>query len=192
MRSDLPALVVLHGHDSTPAEAAALANELDPGGLYLHVTPEGPLETADGRREWFTPAPGTVAATRHALGALFADLAATSPAVVVVGYSQGGAAGLAALTAPDGPRVDAVAVVSGYLGDEPRLEHDLGRLAGTSVLIQHGTADEVVPSFLATDLQGSLEAASVLVEAQWFDIGHERSVASVDALRSWVAKQVAA
>jgi predicted esterase len=183
-----PLLVVLHGHDSTPAQAEELAAELDPAGRFRHVAPEGPFSTSSGAREWFSDTPGSLAHTEGLLGPLLGDLAATGP-VVVVGYSQGAAAALATLTSPGGPTVGAVACVSGYLGEEPGLDHDLSRLAATAVLVQHGTNDDVVPDFLARDLVAALEASGVPVTAQWFDMGHERTAESLAALRAWVATQ---
>ena len=184
-----PLLVVLHGHDSTAEAATELARELDPDGRFHHVAPQGSTRTTTGGYEWFSPEPGTLAAAQAVLGPLLAELSATGP-VTVVGYSQGGAAALATLTSPDGPTVMAVACVSGYLGEEPGLDHDLARLAGTPVLIQHGRHDEVVPDFLAADLVAALEAAGIAVRAQWFDMGHERTADSLAALRDWVADQL--
>jgi len=181
-------LVVLHGHDSSPGDAADLARRIDPGGRFAHIAPEAPYESAGGGREWFSDTAGTLAHTQGALGSLFAELATTSP-LVVVGYSQGAAAALATLTSPGAPRVSAVACVSGYLGEEPGLDHELGRLVGTAVLVQHGRHDEVVPDFLAHDLVNALEAAGVTVTAQWFEMGHERTVERLAALTEWLAQQ---
>jgi predicted esterase len=183
-----PLLVVLHGHDSTPTDAEALAQQIDPDRRFRHVAPEGPLAVPGGGRAWFSDQPGTLAKSRATLAAVFTELAASAP-VVVVGYSQGGAAALATLSSPDGPRVGAVACVSGYLGEEPGLDHDLGRLVGTSVLVQHGLHDDVVPDFLARDLVTALEAAGVDVVAEWFDMGHERTAESRAALAAWLADQ---
>jgi phospholipase/carboxylesterase len=181
-------LIVLHGHDSSPEDAGALARQIDPDARFAHVAPEGPYDTVGGGREWFSDTAGSLARTQIVLSSLFAELAATGP-VVVVGYSQGAAAALATLTSPGAPSVKAVACVSGYLGEEPGLDHNLGRLAGTTVLVQHGRQDDVVPDFLARDLVTALEAAAVDVTAQWFEMGHERTVESLAALTEWLVQQ---
>jgi predicted esterase len=182
--------VVLHGHASTVLAAAELAADLDPDGRYHHAAPEGPLELDDGTRAWFSDERGSLAAGRSTVRALLEGLVDdTGLEVVVVGYSQGAAVALAALTDPWRGRLEGLAglaVLSGFLGDAHGLEQDLSLLAGVPVLIEHGRGDDVVPDFFATDLATSLEQAGAAVRTAWFDMGHERTAASLDAARSWL------
>jgi predicted esterase len=182
--------VVLHGHASTAVAAAELAAELDPDGWFHHAAPDGPLQLEDGTRAWFSDERGSLAAGRSEVRALLEGLVEdTGLDLVVVGYSQGAAVALAALTDPWRGRLAGLAglaVLSGFLGDAHGLEQDLSLLAGTPVLIEHGRGDDVVPDFFAADLATSLEDAGAAVRTAWFDMGHERTAASLDAARNWL------
>jgi predicted esterase len=186
-------LVVLHGYDSSAQRGDELARDLDPEGRFHHVVPEGAIKVESGERAWFeVDAPGSVAAAAHELAAVLTSLvddAGIDPAeVAVVGYSQGVAAALATLATGIGPRVGRVLAISGFVVDQDGVEYDWSRLCGSRVLIQHGERDDVVPSFFSSDLAAVLSEAGVDVALQSFPIGHERSVASTQAAREWLAR----
>lgn len=184
-----PLLVVLHGHASSPADAAAFAERIDPDRAFHHVTPVGPL-VVDGGLAWFDDSAESVAAAARTVALLLVGLASDQPApVIAVGYSQGAAALLAALAMADTPpvRLAAAACVSGFLPDTTGWEWQLDRLGDMPILIQHGRDDEVVPSFLATDLVTMLEHAGASVTHDEADAGHEITDPMVAALRSWLA-----
>ena len=181
---------MLHGHASDAAQAATFASELDPAGRFHHVTAAGPIGLGDGTFAWFDDTPGSLARCGSVVRSLLCGLSHDQPApVVVVGYSQGGAAALAAMVeavADPAPGIAALAVVSGFLAEDTQVGIDLGRLHGLPVLVQHGEADEVVPAFLAEDLVGALRAAGVDAALDLRPLGHERDAGSVEALRGWL------
>ncbi len=184
-----PTLVVAHGHGSDAATAAALAGGIDPDGRADHVTPEGPVPVDGAHRAWFEG--GSAESIRHGAEVLRAALAASEAGAprVVVGWSQGGAAALAALATPGAPTVDALVLLGAFLADAPGLDYDLSLLAGTQVLIQHGEHDDVVPSFFAEDLATTLRAVGVTVELQLVPLGHELDRAAVAAVATWVGER---
>lgn len=185
-----PTLVVLHGHGGSPESAASLAAGIDPGSRAVHVTPAGPLELGPGERAWFEG--GEAASIRSAGKAVRAVLEEASGPVVVVGWSQGGAAALAALIL-DGEgagvrgRCAGLALLGSFLADAPDLDYDLGRLAGIPVLIQHGRDDDVVPAFFAEDLAVALRSVGVEVEHREVPLGHELDDAAIAEVAEWVA-----
>ena len=145
-----------------------------------------------GEHAWFeVDAPGSVAAaaTRAGRGP---DLARRGPrhrpaTVAVVGYSQGVAAALATLATGIGPAVGRLVAISGFVVDQEGVDYDWTRLQGCRVLIQHGERDDVVPAFFSSDLAALLTDAGADVALQSFPIGHERSEASTQAAREWLA-----
>ncbi len=182
-------LLVLHGHGEDAAQADALARQLDPDDVWHHVAPDGPLSLGQGGRSWFSDSPGTLLGAAQVVGAVIESLrAAGGTPLVVVAVSQGGASALAALAGrAQAPGVDGLACLSGFLAEATDLDYDLGRLASTCVLIQHGDHDDVVPPFFAADLATALAAAGVEVALQRFAMGHERTAQSLEAARRWLA-----
>ncbi len=184
-------LVVLHGYDSTARSADELARELDPAGRWHHVSPEGPVTLEDGDRAWFdVEETGSVKVAvdtvRQVLHSLIRDAGVDPASIVVVGYSQGAAAAVAALGTEDATTVGGLLSMNGFVVDEPGLTYDWTQLRSTRVLLQHGEQDDVVPSFFSSDLATSLGEASVDVEHQSFPMGHERTTASVESARTWL------
>lgn len=189
-----PLLVVLHGHGSSPAEAAGFAERIDPGRELHHVTPVGTVAVPGGLA-WFDEHPASLRSAATTVAALLAGLAEDQRApVVAVGYSQGAAALLAALLFPDVPpcRAAAVVCVSGFLPDAAEWEWQLDRLAGVPVLVQHGRADTVVPSFLSADLATLLGAAGASVTFDESDASHTPTDEMVATIRSWLGRVTAA
>jgi predicted esterase len=182
--------VVLHGHSSTPEAAAGLAAAVDPAGAFHHVAPQGPLELGDRSFAWFDDAPGSLAAARRSVRALLDGLVADAGRpLVVVGFSQGGAAAVAALTGPaEGPLdgLIGLAVVNGFVAEAADVEQDLSLLAEVPVLVQHGRHDGVVPFFFAEDLATSLDVARAVVATDWRDAGHERTPEGDAVVGEWL------
>ena len=185
---DDPTLIVLHGHDSDSKHGDALARDLDPDGDWRHVAPDGPVETSDGNRAWFAvDRPGSLRRAGEEVAAVISSFreAGAGP-LVVVGYSQGAAAALCALMSADAPKADALVVISGFVADEDGVTYDVARLLGTPVLVQHGTDDEVVPEFFATDLASMLQGGGVDVTLQRFAAGHSTTGDTLAAARLWL------
>jgi len=185
-----PLLVVLHGHASNPSAASDLAAAIDPDGSFVHVAPEGPVDLGEGDFAWFDDEPGSLGACRRLVRALLDGLAADGGGVpiVVIGYSQGGAAAIAALTEPGAARIDGIvglAVLSGFVAEARDVEQDLEQLGGLRVLVQHGRGDDVVPEFFAQDLAAALAATGSGATTDWRDMGHEWTADSVAVVGEW-------
>ena len=182
------ALVVLHGHAGSASTAGDLARAIDPSGRWHHVLPEGPWLVDVESRSWFESPIDHASAGRIVstlITGLIEDGGFDPREIVVVGWSQGGAAALAALAVPGGPSVGSLILCSSFLA-EGSIDYDFGALAGAPVLIQHGRVDEVVPAFFADDLVASLRAAGVEVTDERYDIGHERSGEADAAVSCWL------
>lgn len=187
----LTTLVVLHGYDSSAKRADELARELDPEGRWHHVSPDGPVDVADGDRAWFeVDVAGSVRAAvdhvRRVLASLVDDAGVDPASIGLVGYSQGAAAAVAALGTDDVPTVGRLLSINGFVVEEPGLNYDWTQLRRTRVLLQHGEKDDVVPAFFSSDLANVLADAEVDVIHQSFPMGHERTAASLDAARIWL------
>jgi len=184
-------LVVLHGHGGIGSAAATLAAAIDPDGTAVHVTPDGPVVLRTGEHAWFDN--GSASSIRTAGAVVRGALEGVDgPGVVVVGWSQGGAAALAALALEDAeplPGVVGLALLGSFLADAPGLHYDLSRLAGVPVLIQHGSDDDVVPAFFAADLAHALTDAGVEVDHREVPLGHELDDAAVAEVAEWVTSR---
>lgn len=190
------ALVVLHGHAGSADAAAQLADRIDPSGSWIHVTPNGPIVEPDGSRSWFTTDrdhPDDVSAAGRLVSSLIDAVAVDGNIdprrVAVVGWSQGGAAALAALAGPASVRVGALVLASTFLA-EGETDYDLGQLATVPVLVQHGSDDEVVPPFFADDLATALRSAGVEVTVARYRVGHARTVEADQDARSWLEERI--
>lgn len=139
---------------------------------------------------WFDDSAESVLAAADTVAALIEGLVEDQPGeVVAVGYSQGAAALLAALTAPRNQRINVagVACISGFLPDATGTEWDLGRLRGVEVFVQHGRDDDVVPAFMAKDLAALLEEAGASLTYEELHMGHERTPESIASARAWLS-----
>lgn len=182
------ALIVLHGHAGSARSAGELAQAIDPAGDWYHVLPEGPWLVDAESRSWFESpvdhgAAGRIVATL--IRGLVEDGGFAHRDLAVVGWSQGGAAALAALAVPGAPAVGSLTLCSAFLA-EGSLDYDFTALVDVPVLIQHGSHDEVVPAFFADDLAVVLRSAGVDVTDERYEMGHERSPAADVAATAWL------
>ena len=190
------ALVVLHGHAASAGSAADLADRVDPAGSWIHLTPNGPVVESDGSRSWFTAdpdRPDDISAAGRLVSSLIDAVAVDGgiapTRIAVVGWSQGGAATLAALAGPGSVRVGALVLASAFLA-EGEIDYDLGRLAKVPVLVQHGRDDEVVPTFFADDLSAALRSAGVDVDDRRYAVGHARTAEADEDARRWLEARI--
>lgn len=206
-----PRVVLLHGHDDDPDRFADLAAGLVPPAASV-VVPRGPLATGGGRAAWFEsvdgePDPDQVA---QALGAVDEAVAAAGPEPVVLGgFSQGAALALlwlvgtrplpaghadTARTETAGTAVGRIAglfAIAGWIPDVAGVDLDLGRAAGTPVLVGHGEDDEVVPAPLGRGAARALERHAADVTRAERPVGHSLEPFLPD-LRAWLRDLAAA
>jgi phospholipase/carboxylesterase len=191
-------LVLLHGYDADEHGLAALGPLVDPDARFLVAAPRGPVDPPEGTgRAWWRygprgPDPETFHASFHALNAEIDRLCAihlmTRDEMVIGGFSQGGAMALAiGLGASTRPRPAGVICWSGFLADVEGLEYDWEAARDLEVLVQHGTADELVPVEMGRDTATLLEQHDVAVTFRDYAMGHQTTLESLADARSWLA-----
>jgi predicted esterase len=187
-------LVLLPGFGDEPAMFAEHLDVLDPDGRWHVAVARPPLATDDGPA-WFTvadagPNAEQMADSVLALAATFADLldrfGLEPDALVLGGFSQGGAMALAAALDPTvAARPGAVASLAAYLPHRD-VDQDPTLLAGRLVLVAHGVDDEVVDALLGRSAAKALHRAGAVVTWSEVDAGHTVAGPLADTLGRWL------
>lgn len=192
-------LVLLPGFGDEPAMFADHLDALDPDRRWHVAVARPPLDTPDGPA-WFTvgddgPEAGQLADAVDALAAALADLldrfGLGPDALVLGGFSQGGAMALAAALDPSlAARPGAVAALAAYL---PRREaaQDQALLAGRPVLVAHGADDQVVDALLGRSAAKALHRSGAVVTWTEVDGDHTVSGPLLSAMRDWLEELAA-
>lgn len=193
-------LVYLHGHGSSPAMLHPFFRQHHDDG-WVRLCPQGPLPT-DGGWSWFDSGPRGVdragldrstSQVRTLVDAAIDEIGADWSHVVLAGFSQGAATAMALaaeLGAAPGPRLAGLLVQAGFVPEIPHAEVDVGAVRAGAVLVQHGATDEVVPTFVASDLGaliGSTATEGGTVEVQVLPGGHTLTSDMLDAARTWLS-----
>lgn len=187
-------VVYLHGHASSPDEVEPDVRSLDPEGRFLAATPQAPIQLATGGGSWFEHGARGVDATSldAALAwltslatGLLADLGVGSERLVLAGFSQG-AAMAAALASRWPGRLGGLLLQAPFLPEGLDVEVDPSAILPTTVLIQHGALDEVVPLYLGEDLASALRTAGSRVTFESGPHGHLRTPEMLEGARRWL------
>ena len=190
--------VYLHGHGSSPAEVDEIITAVDPTRSYIAVTPEGPIAVSATGRAWFEDGTrGTEVASlqravewvSNVLGGTTTDLGVPLSHVVLGGYSQGAATALAVAASLSAP-LGGMLLQSPFVPDGPDIELDLATVPAMPVLLQHGTRDDVVPTFFVEHVAAQLASAGCEVEVQPFAAGHTRTPEMAEAARVWLRSRI--
>jgi len=189
-------LVYLHGHGGAPALVhPSLRRHHDDG--WVRVCPRGPVPT-EGGWSWFDSGPRGVDATSLAASvdaivavveATLAELEGSWSDVVLGGFSQGGAAALAAAArvGTGGTRIGGLLLQSAFVPESLDLEVDPSTVSCRSALVQHGRDDDVVPAFMGEDLAAGLATGSVDdVRFDLLDGGHTLTTTMLDGALAWL------
>jgi phospholipase/carboxylesterase len=193
-----PLLLLLHGVGSNEADLFGLAPFLD--GRFIVVSARAPVVMGPGSYGWFniefTPE-GLVADIDQAKRSLallpgFIDelieaYGADERRIYLAGFSQGAMMSFALLlTHPE--KVSGVAAMSGRLPEQV-LGHSLDKkaLAGTPVIITHGSYDPVLPVEHARAAREYLEALPVELTYREYPMGHEVSLESLNDVSAWLS-----
>jgi len=192
-----PLLLLLHGVGSHEEDLLGLAPYLDP--RFLIVSARGPVTLAPGMYAWFQvvldPAnpvinPEQAESSRRAIIRFIGeavDAYHADPArVYLMGFSQGAIMSLSvALTAPSA--VAGVVAMSGRLLPEvlPLLASP-DALRGLPILLQHGTADQVLPVQHGRTARDRLAALPVDLHYREFAMGHQVSEESLTEAAAWL------
>lgn len=187
-------LMYLHGHGSSPAEVDDSVRALDPEGLVHVVTPSAKIRLPTGGGSWFDHGPrgvnpesldGSVRWLTTLLDGLLADLDLDSSRVILAGFSQGAA--MAATLAASWPKpLGGLLLQAPFLPEGLDVAVDPATVQPTTVLIQHGVNDEVVPQFLGEDLADALRVAGSRVTFESGPHGHVRTPEMFDGARRWL------
>lgn len=192
-----PLLLLLHGFGSNEQDLFGLAPYLDP--RCLVVSARAPVVLGPGSYAWFriefTPEGmwADVAQARQSLETLprfvdeLVEAYGTDPGrTYLAGFSQGAMMSLGLmLTRPE--KVAGVAVMSGRLPEQLRgVEHDLGALKGTPVIITHGLYDPMIAVENAREAREYLETLPVELTYREYPMAHEVSLESLRDVAAWL------
>ena len=187
-------LVLLPGFGDEPDLFADHLDAIDPLRRW-HVAVARPPVVTDEGPAWFTvgddgPEPAQLAAGIEALGSTLTDLttrlAVGADALVLGGYSQGGAMALAALLDPTlSVRPTGVAALAAYLPHREAAQ-DRALAEGHPLLIAHGADDDVVDPLLGRSAAKALHRAGAVVTWAEVDGDHRLGAPLLDELRGWL------
>lgn len=180
-------LVLLHGYGSDERDMLGLARELPPEVDVVCL--RAPGETENGGYAWFDISidasgfgfdeEGFQMATALVLQELPALRTDDLP-FVLGGFSQG--AMVAAAVTLIEPRVDAAWLMSGAFPPGVEMPPSPWR----PVLVQHGTADPVLPIAMGRELAKRLAEAGLAVESREYPMGHSISSDSLADGIEWM------
>jgi thioredoxin 1 len=194
-------LLLLHGFGADERDLGGLLGYLDPDGRFAAVMPRGPLAappgfswydiTNDDPEQVVASFADSVAAVDDLLDAACAEHGFARSEAVVGGFSQGAAVALAlALDRSERERP------AGVLAMSPALRQgmfgvDVDGARDVPVLLQHGTADPMVPVAGTRNLAEALASAGLPVELHDYPMGHEVTLESVQDAQRWLARVAA-
>ncbi len=198
-----PTILALHGWGANAQDLLGLAPHLG-GGRFLVICPQGSLDVPIGPQVsgygWFPLTMGrppdvpAILSARDRLRAFLDSALERYPIdrkkLVVLGFSQGGvmAYGLA-LAAPE--RFAGVAVLSSWLPKELVGLFSQGESKPLPpILVQHGSADELIEIGRARDSIETLRTLTPQVTYREYDMAHEISRKSLADLTAWLEEKV--
>ncbi len=172
-------LLGFHGADSTPENMLIHGNKLKLTNT-VYVFPEGPVDAGKGLWSWWEDGPKQKeAVTRFAdyatrmIDAAHANLKdrlnGNPVRIGLWGFSQGGAAALT-YTLIGSHAIHKAASVCGFL---PEMPDALPERPAADILGIFGTADDIVPSFLAEHALDEMSAKGHKVKVRETGQGHE-------------------
>lgn len=198
-----PLLLLLHGMGANEDDLFALAAHCDP--RFVVVSLRAPHEVAPGYYRWYqreeSPSGPVfnekeIEASRVWLVQAIHDMVVAYGAdprqVFLLGFSQGGAMALAlALTAPRHLR-GIVSIAGRLLRAAAALAAPPEALSHLSVLVQHGTDDEVVPIAESMAAVALLAESSVMLGFRDYKAGHTITPAMLKDAMAFLTTQLVA
>jgi phospholipase/carboxylesterase len=187
-------LMLIHGKGADEQDLVPLIPYLDPEGRFLTVLPRAPLRFMGGW-EWYDSdgiprgGPeliGSVDALDDVLDSSCAEYGFDRSQAIVAGFSQGCALTLAlGLRRSPRPRPAGLLGMSGFLAEREGLEYDF--TAAPPILIQHGTADELISVEYGRRAAARLGAEGVPVVYREYPIAHQVTLESTQDAMAWLA-----
>ncbi len=189
-------LVLIPGYGDRPEPFLERAASFDPNEQWLTVVVE-PQIPSDRGPYWYNvdengPDLVALASALRAIDALctsiLTEIGLSEDALVIAGFSQGGALALAHLVDPTStvtPR--AVAALASYLPCRDEGLIDLSRASQRLVLFAHGKNDELIEPIRGRSASKAFHRADALVSWVEVDGGHRFDTPLIDELAAWLS-----
>ena len=187
-------MLLIHGKGADEHDLEPLVAHVNPEGRFLTVLPRAPLPFMGGWQWYETdgiPRGGpqlvaSVDALDDLLDSACAEHNFDRRQAVVAGFSQGCALTLAlGLRRSDRPRPAGLWAMSGFLPERDGLEYDFS--AAPPVLLQHGTADPVIPVDHGRGAVARLGREGVPVVYREYAMAHQVALESLQDAMAWLA-----
>ncbi len=189
-------LIGLHGRGSSPEDFASMAELISPD--FSYIFPRAPFRFLNGY-EWYhfdERQEQSIVRSTEFLDRFFSDLQEnyqiSKRKIILFGFSQG-----AVMTFHYGlqhPNLFSGLIgMSGYIYKPEKLSKLIPKESGrVPVLIIHGNKDEVitVPFMIGKEIEDYLKKLGIDAEFLEFDMGHEATVDSLDAMRGWIEGRI--
>ncbi|MGH8991518.1 MAG: thioredoxin [Acidimicrobiia bacterium] len=190
--------LLIHGKGADEHDLEPLLPHLDPGGRFEFVMPRAPLPFPPGFM-WYTtdgiPKGGpellpSVDALDDLLERTCVEGGFAPSQAVIGGFSQGAALSLAlGLRRSERPRPAGVLAMSGFLPETPGVDYDFEN--APPVLIQHGSADPLIPVSRGREAAQALSEAGVPVVYREYPMAHQVAVESLADAAAWLEQVMA-
>jgi phospholipase/carboxylesterase len=190
--------LLVHGKGADEHDLEPLLPYLDASGRFQFVLPRAPLPFPPGFM-WYTTdgiplggpeLVGSVDALDDLLDSACTEGGFDRSQAIVGGFSQGAALSLAlGLRRSDRPRPAGVLAMSGFLPETPGIDYDLEK--APPVLIQHGSADPLIPVSQGRDAARTLADAGVAIVYREYPMAHQVAVESMTDAAAWLDQVLA-
>ncbi len=188
--------ILLHGRGGDENSMAVFRTVL-PADTQV-VSPRAPVTDSPGGFAWIPRQPDSswpvhsdFANASASLVALADALASTSGAadsILMIGFSQGGAAA-AAFALEHRSRIVALVLLAGFVAEPPAPLLDGSPLRGLPVFVAFGTEDDLIPAPIAQRSIAALRRAGSSLTICDSSVGHKVSAACLRSLGEWEARE---
>jgi phospholipase/carboxylesterase len=192
-----PTILALHGRGSNEHDLIGLAPYLPSD--FLWISPRGTFELGPDGYEWFQitqigkPDPTRLANALSTIDHFVDEIVKSYPIdkdkLYFLGFSQGSIVSLSlALTKPQ--RVTGVIAQSGYIPQESGLQIDEAGVKNKPIILTHGIQDPMLPVDWARRSRDTLQKLGTDLEYHEFNMGHNVTEESLQAISAWLDKQL--
>lgn len=195
--SSHPTVFLLHGLGADENDLLGLSQALDSRCRFISV--RAPFALDYGGYTWYDfleagrPEPTMFKESCDKLSQFIHDASihySINPhELYLLGFSMGTVMSLAmALSQPK--QLRGVLANSGYLAEQTHLEYRWSEVKNLDVFIAHGTFDPLIPVQASRIIRDKMEAAKAKVEYHEFNMAHEISDESLNAMARWLTDRI--